>query len=205
MTKRVKAKHKIERKLRAHLWGHAKSPVLKREYGPGQHGQSRTRRNPSDYGNQLLAKQRLKGFYANITEHQFRNIYEEAARKKGDTGENFIGLLESRLDAALLRMQFVPSPYAARQLISHGHVLVNERRVTIPSYRLKEADVVSIKTESRQIPMIMDCVGRDHVIPDYIIVDFNRLKGTFLRVPTLAETPYPVDMEPALVVEYYSR
>ena len=206
MTKRLSAKHKIERRLRVNLWGRDKSPVLKRDYGPGQHGASASRRRLSDYGNQLAAKQKLKGYYANLNEKQFRNLYKEAAQKKGDTSENLIGLLESRLDAAIYHMKFVPSPFAARQLISHGHILVNGKRVTIPSYRLNVGDTVEVATKGRQIPMVMDTiVSQTREVPEYLSVNFDRMQGTFLRVPLLKETPYPVDMEPGLVIEYYSR
>ena len=206
MTRRIQAKHKIERRLKVNLWGRTKSPFLKREYGPGQHGASSGRRRMSDFGTQLAAKQKLKGYYANLNERQFRNLYKEASASKGDTSENLIGLLERRLDATVYRMKFVPSPFAARQLISHGHILVNGKRVTIPSYRLKEGDTIEVKAASRKIPMVMDTiVSQERQIPDYVKVDFDRMQGTFLRTPLLAETPYPVDMEPGLVIEYYSR
>jgi small subunit ribosomal protein S4 len=202
MTKRAEAKYKICRRLGANLWGRAKNP--KRDYAPGQHGQRR--RKPSDYGTQLFAKQKLKGYYGNITERQFRRYYEMASNAKGDTSENLIGLLERRLDAVVYRMKFVPTVFAARQFVSHGHVKVNGTRVTIPSYRLKDGDVVSVKDKSREMTLVMAAQeSSEREVPDYIEVDPNRAEGKFIRAPKLADVPYPVQMEPNLVVEYYSR
>ncbi|MCA1941447.1 MAG: 30S ribosomal protein S4 [Caenispirillum bisanense] len=204
MSKRIEAKYKIDRRLGVNLWGRAKSPINKREYGPGQHGQRR--RKPSDFGTQLMAKQKLKGYYANISEKQFHKYYVEAVRRKGDTGENLVGLLEHRLDAVVYRMKFVPTPFAARQFVNHGHILVNGKRVTIPSYRVKEGDVVEVREKSRQIPMVIEAgESGERDIPDYMEVDHKALRGTFLRTPKLADIPYPVQMEPNLVVEFYSR
>ena len=204
MSKRVSAKYKIDRRLGVNLWGRPKSPINKREYGPGEHGQRR--KKPSDFGVQLMAKQKLKGYYGNISEKQFRRYYQEAVRRRGDTSENLIGILECRLDAVVYRMKFVPTVFAARQLVNHGHVKVNGRKVTIPSYMVKEDDVVELFDKAKQIPMVMeamDSVERD--IPDYISVDHDKAKGSFNRVPKLEDVPYPVAMEPNLVVEFYSR
>lgn len=204
MSKRIAAKYKINRRLGVNLWGRAKSPINKREYPPGQHGQRR--RKPSDFGTQLMAKQKLKGYYANISEKQFHKYYTEAVRRKGDTGENLVGILECRLDAVVYRMKFVPTPYAARQLVNHGHVLVNGKKVTIPSYMVKEGDVVELREKARQIPMVIEAIDSgERDWPDYIDVDAKAMKGTFIRVPKLADVPYPVQMEPNLVVEFYSR
>ncbi|SOE01330.1 30S ribosomal protein S4 [Caenispirillum bisanense] len=204
MSKRIEAKYKIDRRLGVNLWGRAKSPINKREYGPGQHGQRR--RKPSDFGTQLMAKQKLKGYYANISEKQFHKYYVEAVRRKGDTGENLVGLLEHRLDAVVYRMKFVPTPFAARQFVNHGHILVNGKRVTISSYMVKEGDVVEVREKSRQIPMVIEAgESGERDIPDYLEVDHKALRGTFLRTPKLADIPYPVQMEPNLVVEFYSR
>ena len=205
MSKRVKSKYKIDRRLGVNLWGRPKSPYNKREYGPGQHGQRR-RRKPSDFGIQLKAKQKLKGYYGNITEKQFRRTYEEAVRRKGDTIENLIGLLERRLDAVVYRAKFVPTVFAARQFVNHGHVRVNGRRVTIPSYRVKEGDEIEVREKAREIPMVLEAMeSPERDVPDYIEVDFNKMKGKFVRVPQYADVPYPVQMEPNLVIEYYSR
>ena len=204
MSKRISAKYKIDRRLGVNLWGRPKSPINKREYGPGEHGQRR--KKPSDFGVQLMAKQKLKGYYGNISEKQFRRYYQEAVRRRGDTSENLIGILECRLDAVVYRMKFVPTVFAARQLVNHGHVKVNGRKVTIPSYMVKEDDVVELFDKAKQIPMVMeamDSVERD--IPDYISVDHDKAKGSFNRVPKLEDVPYPVAMEPNLVVEFYSR
>jgi len=204
MSKRIASKYKINRRLGVNLWGRAKSPVNTREYGPGQHGQRR--RKPSDFGLQLQAKQKLKGYYGNITEKQFRRYYTEADRRKGDTSENLIGQLERRLDAVVYRMKFVPTVFAARQLVNHRHVLVNGKSVNIPSYQVREGDVVELREKSRQIPMVllaMESAERD--IPDYIDVNQQKARGTFVRTPKLADVPYPVQMEPNLVIEFYSR
>ena len=203
MTKRLRSKYKLNRRLGENLWGRPKSPVNIRDYGPGQHGQRR--RKPSDYGTHLRAKQKLRGYYGNITENQFRRTYKAAVRRKGDTGENLIGLLESRLDAVVYRMKFVPTVFSARQFVNHGHVLVNGRRVNIPSFIVREGDLIEVRERSRQMNLILEAIDSpERDVPDYLDVDHDKLKGSFLRVPTLAEVPYPVQMEPNLVVEYYS-
>jgi small subunit ribosomal protein S4 len=205
MTKRAASKYKIDRRFGENLWGRPKSPVNKREYGPGQHGPTR-RRKLSDFGIHLAAKQKLKGYYASINERQFRRIYAEAVRKRGDTGENLVALLERRLDAVVYRMKFVPTIFAARQFVNHGHVRVNGRKVNIPSFRVKDGDVIEIKPKSRELPLVMDAVASaERDVPDYLEVDYNKMQGKFLRSPALADVPYPVRMEPNLVVEFYSR
>ena len=204
MTKRIEAKHKIDRRLGVNLWGRPKSPLNARAYGPGQHGQRRSK--PSDYGLQLTAKQKLKGYYGNITERQFRRLYAEAVRRRGDTGENLIGLLESRLDAIIYRMKFVPTVFAARQFVNHGHVLVNGKRVNIPSYLSKPGDIIEVRQKSKEIPIVLEAVQlAERDVPDYLEVDHNKLVATYSRVPTLTDVPYAVQMEPNLVVEFYSR
>lgn len=204
MSKRINAKYKIDRRLGLNLWGRAKSPFNTRNYGPGQHGQRRGK--PSDYGIQLFAKQKLKGYYGNITEKHFRRLYAEAVRLRGDTGENLIGLLESRLDAIVYRMKFVPTVFAARQFVNHGHVLVNGKRVNIPSYQVKAGDVIEVKPASKELTVLLEAVqSHERDVPDYIEVDHKKMKGTYARVPNLADVPYPVQMEPNLVVEFYSR
>jgi len=204
VSKRVQAKYKINRRLGVNLWGRPKSPVNTREYGPGQHGQRR--KKPSDFGMQLMAKQKLKGYYGNISEKKFRRYYAEAVRRRGDTSENLIGLLECRLDAAVYRMKFVPTVFAARQFVSHGHICVNGRKVTIPSYQLREGDVVSVKEDSHRIPMVLEAVDSpERDVPEYMDVDTKKMTGTYTRVPGLADVPYPVRMEPNLVIEFYSR
>jgi len=205
MTKRVSAKHKIDRRLGENLWGRPKSPLNKREYGPGQHGQRR-RGKTSDFGTQLKAKQKLKGYYANITERQFRLIYNEATRLRGDTSENLIGLLERRLDAVIYRAKFVPTPFAARQFVSHGHISVNGRRVNIPSYRCRQGDVVEIREKSRALALVLEAIqSTERDVPDYLEVDHNKMTARLARFPQLSDVPYPVVMEPNLVVEFYSR
>jgi small subunit ribosomal protein S4 len=203
MSKRQQSKYKIDRRLNVNLWGRAKSPINKREYGPGQHGQRR--KKPSEFGLQLMAKQRLKGYYGNIGERQFRRIYEEAARRKGDTGENLVALLERRLDAIVYRAKFAPTVFAARQLVNHGHIKVNGRRVTISSFRAKDNDVVEVKDKSREIAIILEATASpERDVPDYLNVDHKLMRATFLRAPQLADVPYPVQMEPNRVVEFYS-
>ena len=204
MTKRIESKYKVCRRLGVNLWGRAKSPTNKREYGPGQHGQRR--RKPSDFGTQLQAKQKLRCYYGNITEKQFQRYYEQAVNVKGDTGENLIGILERRLDAVVYRMKFVPTVFAARQFVSHGHVSVNGRRVTIASYLLNEGDAVTIKEKSREMSLVLGAVDSpERELPEYMDVNHDRMEGTFVRTPKLADVPYPAQMEPNLVVEYYSR
>ncbi len=205
MTKRLSAKHKIDRRLGENLWGRPKSPFNKREYGPGQHGQRR-RGKTSDFGTQLKAKQKLKGYYANITERQFRRIYDEATRLRGDTSENLISLLERRLDAMIYRAKFVPTPFAARQFVSHGHVSVNGRRVTIPSYRLRQGDTVEVREKSRGLVMVLEAAqSTERDVPDYIEADHSKMTARLSRIPQLSDVPFPVRMEPNLVVEFYSR
>jgi small subunit ribosomal protein S4 len=204
MSKREQSKYKINRRLGVNLWGRAKSPVNKREYGPGQHGQRR--KKPSDFGLQLQAKQKLKGYYGNITERQFRKVYTEAVRRKGDTGENLIQLLERRLDAVVYRMKFAPTVFAARQLVSHGHVKVNGKKVDISSFMVEDEDVVELGGKSKDMALALEAMAStERNIPDYLQVDEKAFKGTFLRGPKLGDVPYPVQMEPNLVVEFYSR
>ncbi|NVJ69063.1 MAG: 30S ribosomal protein S4 [Alphaproteobacteria bacterium] len=203
MSKRIQAKYKIDRRMGENIWGRAKSPVNSREYGPGQHGQRR-KGKLSDFGIQLRAKQKLKGYYGSISEKQFRRYYDEAVRRKGDTGEHLIGILECRLDALVYRAKFVPTVFAARQFVNHGHVLVNGKRCNIPSRLLKAGDVVEIREKSRNIPMVLEAQqSPEREVPEYVAVD--GAKATYVRIPALDEVPYPVIMEPNLVVEFYSR
>ena len=205
MSKRQNSKYKIDRRMGQNIWGRPKSPVNRREYGPGQHGQRR-KGKMSDFGTQLRAKQKLKGYYANITEKQFRRYYAEAIRQKGDSGENLIGLLERRLDAVVYRAKFVPTPFAARQFVNHGHVKVNGKRVNIASYRCKVNDVVEVKDASREMALVLEAKAlAERDVPDYLEVDHNKMTAKLARVPAPAEVPYPVQMEPHLVVEFYSR
>ena len=205
MSKRIQAKHKLDRRMGQNIWGRPKSPVNRREYGPGQHGQRR-KGKMSDFGTQLRAKQKLKGYYGNITEKQFRRYYAEAIRLRGDSSENLIGLLERRLDAVVYRAKFVPTPFAARQFVNHGHVKVNGRRVNIPSFQVKPGDVIEVKEASRQLEIVVvatQLAERD--VPDYIEVDHHKMTARVTRTPGLGEVPYPVQMEPNLVIEFYSR
>jgi small subunit ribosomal protein S4 len=205
MTKRTQAKHKIDRRMGENIWGRPKSPVNKREYGPGQHGQRR-KGKLSDFGIQLKAKQKLKGYYANISERQFHGIYTEASRMTGDTSENLIGLLERRIDAIVYRAKFVPTMFAARQFVSHGHVKVNGKRVTIPSMRLKAGDTIELTEKSKQLGTVLEAIQlAERDVPDYIETDHKGMVAKLARVPALTDVPYPVQMEPHFVVEYYSR
>ena len=205
MSKRVRSKYKINRRLGCNLWGRPKSPWNLREYGPGQHGQRR-RSKLSDYGQQLQAKQKLKGYYGNITEKQFRRTYERAVRRRGDTVELLIGLLEQRLDTVVYRLKFVPTVFAARQFINHGHIRVNGKRVNIPSSLVGPDDVIEVREKSRELPLVLEAVGLpERDVPDYLEVDHNKMQGKLVRIPQFAEVPYPVQMEPNLVIEYYSR
>ena len=205
MSKRINAKYKIDRRMGENIWGRPKSPVNRREFGPGQHGQRR-KGKLSDFGVQLRAKQKLKGYYGSISEKQFRKTYEEASRQKGDTGENLIGILESRLDAIVYRAKFVATVFAARQFVNHGHVKVNGRRVNIGSYQCKPGDVIEVKDKSKQLAIVIEAsqlAERD--VPDYLDVNHGKMTATYVRKPGLSDVPYPVQMEPNLVVEFYSR
>ena len=205
MTKRTSAKYKIDRRMGENIWGRPKSPVNRREYGPGQHGQRR-KGKMSDFGLQLRAKQKLKGHYGDMTEKQFRRIYAEAERVKGDTGENLIGLLERRLDAIVYRAKFVPTIFAARQFVNHKHVRVNGRIVNIPSYRVKEGDVIEVRDRSKQMTSLLEAVQLpERDVPEYIEADHSKMTATFVRTPSLGDVPYPVMMEPNLVVEFYAK
>ena len=204
MTKRLESKYKVNRRLGVNLWGRAKSPIGKRDYGPGQHGQRR--KKPSDYGVQLMAKQKLKFYYGNISEKQFRKYYEEAVRRKGDTSENLIELLERRLDTVIYRLKFAVTPFAARQFVSHGHLLVNGKRVNIASYLVANDDVIEVRDKSKQLAVVLDASqSGERDVPEYLEVDHRAMKGRYLRAPKLADVPFPVQMEPNLVVEFYSR
>jgi small subunit ribosomal protein S4 len=205
MTKRHEAKYKIDRRMGQNVWGRPKSPVNRREYGPGQHGQRR-KGKLSDYGVQLRAKQKLRGYYGNILEKQFRGIYAEAIRMKGDSGANMVGLLERRLDSMIYRAKLVPTVFAARQFVSHGHIKVNGKRVTIASYRVKVGDLVEVKEKSKQLGLVLEATGlAERDVPDYIEVDHSKMTAKLTRIPAPGEVPYPVMMEPHLVVEFYSR
>jgi len=205
MSKRIEAKYKINRRLGVNLWGRSKSPLAKgRENPPGQHGARR--KKPSDFGTQLAAKQTLKGYYGNISEKQFRKLYDEAVRRRGDTSENLIELLERRLDAVVYRLKFAPTPFAARQIVNHGHIRVNGKRVNISSYQIKDNDVISIKEKSKDMALILEAAqSGERDVPEYLSVDHKEMKGSFVRAPKLADVPYPVQMEPNLVIEFYSR
>ena len=206
MTKRLSAKYKIDRRLGCNLWGRPKSPFNRRNSRPGQHGASRKKNKHSDFGVQLFAKQKLRFYYGDLTEKQFRNIYKKASTIKGDTSAILIELLERRLDAIVYRMKFVPTIFAARQLVNHGHVRVNGKRVNIPSFTVKDGDEISLKDKSKQIAIVQDSVvSQEREIPEYIEVDPKEFKGRFLRAPLMHDVPYPVTMEPNLVIEYYSR
>jgi small subunit ribosomal protein S4 len=205
MTKRTAAKYKIDRRMGENIWGRPKSPVNRREYGPGQHGQRR-KQKLSDFGIQLRAKQKLKGYYGDLTEKQFRRIYTEAERRRGDTGEALIGLLERRLDAVVYRAKFVPTIFAARQFVNHAHVLVNGKRVNIPSYRVSEGDVIEVREKSRQMGLVLEAVqSTERDVPEYLEVDHSKLTAKFVRTPALSDVPYAAQMEPNLVVEFYAK
>jgi small subunit ribosomal protein S4 len=205
MTKRAPAKYKIDRRHGQNIWGRTKSPVNRREYGPGQHGQRR-KGKVSDFGTQLRAKQKLKGYYGNISEKQFKNVYYEAIRRSGDTSEHLVGLLESRLDAIVYRAKFVPTVFAARQFVNHGHIKVNGKRVNIPSYRCKPGDIIEVKDASKQMALVLEAIqSPERDVPEYVDANHNKMTATFVRVPSLSDVPYAVHMEPHLVVEFYSR
>ena len=205
MTKRINAKHKVDRRLKVNLWGRPKSPFNTRNYPPGQHGQNK-RGKPTDYGIQLNAKQKLKSYYGNINERQFRNVYRKALKKKGDTTENLVGLLETRLDTVIYRAKFAPTVFSARQLINHGHFRVNKKRVNISSYTVKENDLIEVKDKSKSLTIIEGCLSsKERDVPEYIQYDTKNKTAKLVRVPKFADIPYPTVMEPKLVIEYYSR
>jgi small subunit ribosomal protein S4 len=203
MSKRTSAKYKLDRRMGENVWGRPKSPINRREYGPGQHGQRR-KSKMSDFGLQLRAKQKLKGYYGDVTEKQFRKVYAEAVRMKGDTSQNLIGLLERRLQSVVYRAKFAPTPFAARQLVNHGHILVNGRKCNIASALVKPGDVIELGSKGREMTLVLEASqSSERDVPEYVTVD--GFKATYVRVPTLDEVPYPVKMEPNLVVEFYSR
>ena len=205
MTKRLASKHKVDRRLKVNLWGRPKSPFNSRNYPPGQHGKTK-RGKTSDYGTQLAAKQKMKFYYGNMNERQFRNMYRKALNKKGNTSENLIGFLERRLDSVIYRAKFATTVFSARQLINHGHIKVNDKKVNIPSYLVKEEDAIEVKDKSKDLTMIIgSLVSKEREIPDYIQMDEKNKKVKFIRVPKFSEVPYPTIMEPNLVIEYYSR
>lgn len=204
MTKRTSSKYKLDRRMGENIWGRPKSPVNRREYGPGQHGQRR-KSKLSDFGIQLRAKQKLKGYYGDVTEKQFKRSYTEAIRMKGDTSQNLIGLLEQRLDMVVYRAKFAPTIFSARQIVNHGHILVNGKKCNIASRRVVPGDVVSLGKKAQEMALIIEAQSlAERDIPEYVAPDGTD-KVTFTRVPTLDEVPYPVKMEPNLVVEFYSR
>ena len=205
MTKRLSSKHKVDRRLKVNLWGRPKSPFNSRNYPPGQHGKS-LKRKRSDYGTQLEAKQKLKSYYGNMNERQFRNVYRKAIKKRGNTSENLIGLLERRLDTVIYRAKFATTVFSARQLINHGHIKVNNKRVNIPSYLVKEEDTIEVRDKSKEMTVIVGAlVNKEREIPDYIQMDEKSRKAKLIRIPKFSEVPYPSIMEPNLVIEYYSR
>ena len=205
MTKRLNSKHKVDRRLRVNLWGRPKSPFNTRAYGPGQHGQTKTSK-PSDYGIQLQAKQKLKAYYGNINERQFRNIYRKALAKRGDTTENLIALLESRLDTVIYRAKFAQTVFSARQIINHGHITVNKKRVNIASYVVKDTDMVEVREKSKKLTVIDGSLqSKEREVPEYIQLDDKNKTAKLIRIPKFSEVPFPVIMEPSLVIEYYSR
>ena len=205
MTKRIKAKHKVDRRLRVNLWGKPKSPFNTRNYPPGQHGQNK-KGKPTDYGVQLNAKQKLKSYYGNINERQFRNVYRKAIKKRGDTTENLVGILERRLDTVIYRAKLAPTVFSARQLINHGHFRVNKKKVNISSYLVKEEDLIEVKEKSKSLAIIDTCLAsKERDVPEYIQLDIKNKAAKLVRVPKFADIPYPTLMEPKLVIEYYSR
>ena len=205
MTKRLNSKHKVDRRLKVNLWGRPKSPFNKRAYGPGQHGQTKPAK-PSDYGIQLQAKQKLKAYYGNINERQFRNIYRKALSKKGDTTENLIALLESRLDTIIYRAKFAPTVFSARQMINHGHITVNKKKVNISSYTVKATDLIEVREKSKKLTVIDGSLqSKEREVPEYIQLDDKKKTAKLVRIPKFSEVPFPVIMEPNLVIEYYSR
>ncbi|MGF1543014.1 MAG: 30S ribosomal protein S4 [Parvularculaceae bacterium] len=204
MTKRVRAKYKLDRRVGENVWGRPKSPLNKRDYGPGMHGQRR-KGKMSDFGMQLMAKQKLKGYYGSISEKHFERIYVEAVRRRGNTAENLIGLLDSRLDALVYRAKFVPTVFAARQFVNHGHVKVNGVRTNVPSYRCKPGDIIELRERSKNMALVLEALqSAERDIPDYVDVDPKKMTATYMRVPEFAEVPYACTMEPNLVIEYYS-
>ncbi len=205
MTKRLTSKHKVDRRLKVNLWGRPKSPFNSRNYPPGQHGKSR-RGKPSDYGTQLEAKQKMKFYYGNMNERQFRNVYRKAIQKRGNTSENLVAFLESRLDTVIYRAKFAITVFSARQLINHGHIKVNGKKVSIPSYMVKAEDSIEVKEKSKEIAIITGALtSKEREVPEYIQMDEKNKKAKLIRIPKFSDIPYPTIMEPNLVIEYYSR
>jgi len=205
MTKRLASKHKVDRRLRVNLWGRPKSPFNTRNYPPGQHGKIK-KGKPSDYGMQLEAKQKMKFYYGNMNERQFRNTYRKARQQKGNTTENLVAFLERRLDTIIYRAKFASTVFSARQLINHGHIKVNGKKVNIPSYLTKPEDIIEIKDKSKEMVTIVGAIlSKEREVPEYIQMDTKNKKAKLIRIPKFSEVPYPTIMEPNLVIEYYSR
>jgi small subunit ribosomal protein S4 len=179
-----------------------KCAIERRNYPPGQHGQRRQKR--SDYGFQLREKQKVKRTYG-LLERQFRGYFHKAVRQKGVTGENLLQMLECRLDNIVYRMGFSPSRRAARQLVRHGHFLVNGRRVNVPSYLVKVGDEVALKEQSRQNALIQETLSgyARKELPAWIQMEWEQFKGKVLNLPTREEIALPVQEQ--LIVELYSK
>lgn len=204
MSKRLRSKYKVNRRLGVNLWGRAKSPVGSNNAAPGQHGSRH--KKPTNFGLQLRAKQQIRAYYGNVGEKQFRRLYQEAVRRRGSSDDNLLWLLESRLDAAVYRMKFAITVFASRQFINHGHILVNGRKVNLPSYQLREGDQIEVRPSSKQLAIVLAAgESKERDIPHYLDVDTKEAKGKFASAPAVSEVPYPVIMEPKLALEYYSR
>ncbi|EKP95724.1 MULTISPECIES: 30S ribosomal protein S4 [Thermaerobacter] len=201
MARYTGPKHAMCRRVGRPLCGSPKCPALKRPYPPGQHGPGR-RQKLSEYGRRLLEKQKLRFMYG-VLERQFRRYFERAQRSKGNTGERLLQLLETRLDNLVYRMGFAPTIWAARQLVVHGHIQVNGRKVDRPSYQVRPGDVIAVREKSRRIPLIQESLENAQRAPEYLSVEPERFQGTLLRVP--ARDEIPIDIEESLIVEFYSR
>lgn len=205
MTKVVKAKYKASRRLGTSIWGDDKDPFHTKNYRPGQHGPT-GRVKTSDYGVHLQAKQTVKAHYGRITEKQFRNIFALANKMKGNTAENFAGLLEKRLDMVIYRMNLAPTIFAARQLVSHDNVKLNGKKVNIPGQRLKEGDKVELKDSAKQITVYMESAQKQkRTVPEYLSVDPGAMSGVFIRTPMILDIPYPFEANFGKIIEYYSH
>lgn len=175
--------------------------IAKRPYAPGQHGAGR-RKKVSEYGIQLQEKQKIRFMYG-LNEKQFRRLFDKASKMQGVHGENFLKLLESRLDNLVYRMGMANTRRGARQIVNHGHVLVNGKKVNIPSYQCKPGDVISVKENSLEHPAIRQALEANITRPAFVEFDSKKLTGTFTRLPERSELN--ADINESLVVEFYNR
>ena len=202
MARYTGPKHKLCRRLGECIWGNPRCPSINRPFAPGQHGQSR-RRKRSVYGMQLLQKQKIRTHYG-LMERQMRKVFAEAKRMGGVTGSNLMMLLESRLDCVVYRLGFANTVPAARQLVTHGHIVVDGKAVNIPSFRVKPGMVVGVREKSRKVPMIANGVESPRtMMPEYLERPEKAFEGKMVSLPNSETIPFKADTQ--AVIGFYSR